>query len=62
MLAELVRMAHATMTAPKHVLAAAWDCKRCLFIIHDAWEDGSVSAALWRQSHDADKAAESQAH
>jgi hypothetical protein len=55
-------MTHATITAPKHVLAAAWDCKRCLFIILDAWEDGSVSAALWRQSHDADKAAESQAH
>ena len=61
-LADLVRMAHATITEPKSVPAAARDCKRCHLNILDAWNTGSVSAVLWRQSHDEDKVAAGQAN
>jgi len=55
-------MAHATITAPKSVPAAVRDFKRCLCIIINAWDDGSVAAALWRQSRHVDKVAASQAN
>jgi predicted O-methyltransferase YrrM len=60
--ADLVRMAHATITAPKYLPAAVRDFKRCLLIILNAWDDGSVAAALWRQSHNEDKVAAGQAN